>query len=75
MKEEKIQRINELYHKSKEPGGLTKEEREEQKNLRKEYVQAVRNNLRGQLNQLTIINPDGSRKELKKLDPDGMGMQ
>ena len=44
--ENTIKRINELYHKSKGEG-LTKEEAEEQIRLRKEYVAAFRNNLRG----------------------------
>lgn len=70
MNEDNIKRINELYHKSKSPVGLTEEEKEEQQRLRKEYVLSVRNNLRGQLNNITIVNPDGSRKELKKLDPE-----
>lgn len=70
MNDNNIKRINELYHKSKSPGGLTEEEKEEQQRLRKEYVLSIRNNLRGQLNNITIVNPDGSRKELKKLDPE-----
>ena len=37
MKEEKIRRINELYHKAKEEG-LTEEEKKEQKILRQEYI-------------------------------------
>ena len=41
-----IDRINELYKKSKETG-LTKEEAEEQKELRAAYVKAFRDNLRG----------------------------
>ena len=50
MKEEKIKRINELYHKSKAEG-LTEAEKKEQKILRQEYIEAFRENLRGQLNQ------------------------
>lgn len=61
--EEKIKRINELYHKSKAEG-LTEAEKEEQAMLRKEYVANVRANLRGQLNSITIENPDGSRENL-----------
>ena len=37
MNEEKIQRINELYRKSKE-AGLTDAEKEEQQTLRQEYI-------------------------------------
>ena len=45
MKEERIARINELYHKSKEEG-LTAEEKMEQAQLRKEYIAAIRADLR-----------------------------
>ena len=41
-----IDRINELYHKSKSVG-LTKAEEAEQKKLRKAYLAAIRKNLRG----------------------------
>jgi len=61
--EEKIKRINELYHKSKAEG-LTDAEKEEQQTLRKEYVANVRANLRGQLNSITIQKEDGSVENL-----------
>lgn len=54
-----IDRINELYHKSKAEG-LTEAEAEEQKALRKSYVSAFRENLRGTLETIKIQNPDGS---------------
>lgn len=57
--EEKIQRINELYHKSKKEG-LNDEEQAEQKKLRQEYLESVRNNLRAQMNQIDVIEPDGT---------------
>ena len=52
-----INRINELYRKSKAEG-LTSAEAEEQKQLRAEYVAAFRNNLRGTLDSIKIQNPD-----------------
>lgn len=61
--EEKIKRINELYHKS-QAEGLTEEEKVEQQTLRSEYVANIRANLRGQLNTITIENEDGSRVNL-----------
>ena len=67
MNEEKIKRINELYHKSKNEG-LTAEEKMEQAALRKEYIEAVRNNLRGTLNNISILNPDGTVTDLSKKD-------
>lgn len=63
MTEERIQRINELYHKS-QAEGLTPEEKEEQARLRLEYIQAVKANLRGTLDNMAIQNPDGSITEL-----------
>ena len=58
MDDKKIARINELYHKSKSEG-LTAEEKAEQQKLRK-------NNLRAQLNNVTIVNPDGTTRDLGK---------
>ena len=63
--EEKIKRINELYHKSKAEG-LTEEERAEQAALRAEYVANVRANLRGNLNSITIQYEDGSQEKLSE---------
>ena len=62
--EEKIGRINELYHKSKTPEGLTEAERAEQALLRKEYIASVRANLKAQLDQVNIQNGDGSVETL-----------
>lgn len=59
MEQSKLDRINELYRKSKAEG-LTEQEKEEQQRLRKEYVQLVHNNLRGQLENVSFLNPDGS---------------
>lgn len=59
MDTEMIDRINQLVRKSKGPG-LTKQEKEEQARLRQEYIQAVRRNLRGQLDQIDVIERDGS---------------
>lgn len=61
--EERIQRINELYHKSKAEG-LTSEEKEENERLRTEYIQNIRSNLRAQLNHIDIVNEDGTVENL-----------
>ena len=61
--EERIARINELYHKS-QGEGLTEEEKEEQKRLRQEYVESVRVNLKSQLDNINIQNTDGSIENL-----------
>lgn len=61
--QEKINRINELYRKSKAEG-LTEAEKAEQAALRKEYVENVRMNLRSQLNNIDVQNPDGTVENL-----------
>lgn len=63
--DERIKRINELYHKS-QAEGLTEEEKAEQDRLRKEYAASFRNNLRAQLDSIVIERPDGTRESLKK---------
>lgn len=66
MTEEKIARINQLYHKSKEEG-LTAEEKVEQANLRKEYIAAIRADLQSTLNNVSVLNPDGTVTDLKDM--------
>lgn len=61
--DERIKRINELYHKS-QAEGLTEVEKEEQARLRKEYVASVRNNLKSQLDNIIIEKPDGTKVDL-----------
>ena len=53
MKQERIDRINTLYHKS-QAVGLTEEEKKEQAALRKEYIESIRGNMRGQLNSILL---------------------
>lgn len=65
MNQEKIDRINTLYHKSQSVG-LSEEEKTEQAALRKEYIEAIRNNMRGTLNQISIQEEDGSVTDLGK---------
>lgn len=67
MTEEKIHRINELYHKKKN-GTITAQELEEQAALRAEYIAAVRNNLRNTLEHTSIQEPDGTIHKLRKRD-------
>lgn len=59
MDEKTIERINELARKSKAEG-LTDAEREEQALLRKQFIEAFRRNLRSQLDNIDIKEPDGS---------------
>ena len=59
MDEKKIARINELYQKSKAEG-LTEKEKKEQQILRREYIEAFKMSLRGQLNNISIQEKDGT---------------
>lgn len=63
--DERIRRINELYHKS-QAEGLTEKEKAEQAQLRKEYVASVRGNLKAQLDNISIERPDGTIEKLGK---------
>lgn len=58
MNEQKINRINELYRKSKAEG-LTEAEKKEQKLLREEYIAAIRGNLKSQLDNIDVKEKDG----------------
>ena len=66
MTDEKIKRINELYHKSKKEG-LTPEEIKEQADLRREYIASVRKNLTSSLRNVRLLEPDGSVTDLGKI--------
>ena len=59
MDNTKSDRINTLAHKAKSVG-LTEEEKKEQAELRQEYLAAVRQNLKAQLNNIDIKEKDGS---------------
>lgn len=65
MDQSLIDRINELYHKSKAEG-LTEEEKAEQAKLRREYIDCFKRNMRGTLNTISIVEPDGSITDLGK---------
>jgi 5-formyltetrahydrofolate cyclo-ligase len=63
--DERIRRINELYHKS-QAEGLTEDEKAEQARLRREYVDSVKNNLKAQLDNINIQQEDGTIENLGK---------
>ena len=65
MDQNKIDRINALYHKSKAVG-LTEEEKMEQAALRKEYIETIRKNMRAHLNNISIQVKDGTITDLGK---------
>ena len=61
---EVIARINELAKKAKSPEGLTAEELTERDKLRRMYIDSVKANLVGQLENTTIVYPDGTKKKV-----------
>lgn len=64
MKQERIDRINDLYRKSKAEG-LTPEEKKEQEALRMEFRMAMVGDLANTLKNVKIVNPDGSIVDVK----------
>ncbi len=70
MKQEQIDRINELARKAKSVG-LTEEEKAEQAVLRRAYIDAVLGNLRGQLENTYIVDEQGNKRKLKEKDTEG----
>lgn len=63
--QEMIDRINTLYHKSQSVG-LTETEKEEQASLRKAYIEAIRVNMRANLDNISIKEKDGTITDLGK---------
>jgi uncharacterized protein YnzC (UPF0291/DUF896 family) len=62
--DEIIARINELARKVKAGQELTPEETEERAKLRRMYIDSVVGNLKGELDNTTIVYPDGSKKKV-----------
>lgn len=60
-----IARINALAKKAKSEG-LTAEETAERDKLRRIYIDSVKANLTGQLNNTYILRPDGTKTKLEK---------
>lgn len=65
MDQSMIDRINALYHKSQSVG-LTEDEKAEQASLRKAYIEAIRRNMRANLNSISVREEDGSITDLGK---------
>ena len=67
MNQEKIDRINVLARKAKaKTEGLTPEETAERDVLRREYIDSVLGNLRGQLDNTYLMDQKGNKQKLKK---------
>lgn len=62
--QEKIDRINLLARKSRSES-LTEAEKDEQRKLRAEYIEAFKQSLVSQLENTTIIEPDGTRRKVR----------
>jgi len=62
--DEVIARINALAKKAKAEG-LTPEELQERDQLRRIYIDSVKSNLVGQLENTYIVRPDGSKQKLE----------
>jgi uncharacterized protein YnzC (UPF0291/DUF896 family) len=62
---EVIARINELARKAKTVV-LTEEELVERDKLRRIYIDSVKANLTGQLDNTTVVFPDGSQKKVTR---------
>ena len=65
MQPHTIERINALARKARETG-LTEAEQKEQALLRREYIDAMKQSLRTQLEEVRIVEEDGSETPLKK---------
>lgn len=63
MKQEDIDRINELYRKSKAEG-LTEAEKQEQDLLRKQFLADMRKTVATHLNNIDMVNKDGTVENL-----------
>lgn len=65
MKQEKLERINELA-KKQQGKGLTEEEKTEQAALRREYVESYKQNLVAQLENTYIVDEQGHKRRVTK---------
>lgn len=61
--DEVIARINELARKAKAEG-LTEEELTERDKLRRIYIDSVKANLVGQLENTYVVGPDGQKRKI-----------
>ena len=74
MEQKQIDRINELAKKAKSPEGLTEWEgfaylelcADKRAALRREYIDSVLGNLKGQLDNTYIVDEQGNKTKLQK---------
>lgn len=65
MKQEQIDRINELARKARFVG-LTPDEEKERAALRRAYIDSVLGNLQAQLDNTYIVDEQGNKRKLEK---------
>nr|WP_326166473.1 DUF896 domain-containing protein [uncultured Oscillibacter sp.] len=65
MKQEQIDRINELARKARSVG-LTPDEEKERAVLRRAYIDAVLGDLKSQLDNTYIVDEQGNKRKLKE---------
>ena len=70
--DEKIARINALAHKAKAEG-LTDEEKEEQAQLRRDYIDSVKANLKSQLNTLYVLTRAAEKRRKRTMSTSAAG--
>lgn len=70
MEKKKLDRLSELTRIAR-TRDLTEEEKSEREKLRNEYRMSMVGNLRNQLENMTIIEPDGSRIKVSDLKRSG----
>ena len=63
MDKKKIERINFLAKKQKSEG-LTEEEKQEQFDLRREYIESFKQSLVSQLDTIYVVDEKGNKKKL-----------
>jgi uncharacterized protein YnzC (UPF0291/DUF896 family) len=63
---EQIVRINALARKSKTAQGLTEQERREQADLRRRYLDSIHENLTAQLDNTYVMDSQGNKRPLGK---------
>ena len=63
MNEDKIKRINELARKQKAEG-LTDDEKAEQAELRREYIESYKRSLIAQLENTYVVDDKGNKQKL-----------
>ncbi|AVQ99134.1 hypothetical protein OPHB3_1273 [Oceanobacillus picturae] len=66
LSQDKIERINSLAKKAKDTG-LTEKEKQEQKELREEYLNNVRSSFKNQFKSMTVVDPKGNDVTPKKV--------